>query len=211
MVRFTGALFLTFMSQKQGIIYCLHWDLALTISAHVLVDGVELWIHQKMIFKLFFLALLVLLKQQQAACSGSLEKGPKTCIPSMCVGNDEKPCLPSSSPDQDGYWTSSRFPRSHQKSLTRCSCCIPQRMKHKKPQLQSQVLKVEPAWLVCGRKRRKKRETCQWGCWMKMLCTPGFFKAWHTFLENRGSGVLFPGIPQLSVSWVSECSLPPCM
>lgn len=88
LVRFAGASFLSFASQKQGIIYCLHWDLALIISTHVLVDGVGLWIHQKMICKLSFLALLFLLKQQQAACSGSLKKGPKTYVPSMCVGND---------------------------------------------------------------------------------------------------------------------------
>lgn len=85
LVRFTGASFLTFVSQKQGIIYCLHWDLALTISAYVLVDGIGLWMHQKMICKLSFMALLFLLKQQQAACSGSFEKGLKNCISALNV------------------------------------------------------------------------------------------------------------------------------
>lgn len=85
LVRFTGASFLTFVSQKQGIIYCLCWDLASTTSAHVLLDGVGLWIHQKVICKLSFLALLFLLKQQQAARPGSLKKGPKTCISALNV------------------------------------------------------------------------------------------------------------------------------
>ena len=79
MVRITGVSFLTFVSQKQGTVYFLRWDLALTISACSLVDGIGLWIHRRMNCRLFFLALLFPLKHQQGACCGSLEEGPKTC------------------------------------------------------------------------------------------------------------------------------------
>lgn len=80
----------------------------------------------------------------------------------MCVGNDtlawdRGKTLPSCFPDQDGYCESSHFLLSHQKSLLRCSCCIPQRMKHKEPQLQSQVLKVEG---ISVKKKEKKRRSC---------------------------------------------------
>ena len=85
LVRVTGASFLTLVSQKQGIVYCLRWDLALKISAPVLVDGVGLRIHRRMNCKLSFLALLFLLKHQQAACCGSLEEGPKTCVLALKV------------------------------------------------------------------------------------------------------------------------------
>lgn len=213
--RFTSASFLTFVSQKQGIIYCPHWDLALTISAHVLVDGAGLWIHQKMICKLYFLALLSLLKQPQTACSGSLERGPKTCVSALNV------C---------GKWCFGLRQMKEFAKFLLWPRWLPQKLTFPtfSSEVTAQVILLHPleneaqkatasksaiergTCLACLWKRRNKREACQWGCWMRLLCTPGFFKAWHTFLENRGSGMLFPGIPQLSVSWVSKCSLPLC-
>lgn len=85
LVRGTSALFLTYLSQKQGIVYRLDWDLALTISARVLVCGVGLWILWRLNCKLSFLALLFLLKHQQAACCHSLVEGPKTCVSALDV------------------------------------------------------------------------------------------------------------------------------
>lgn len=85
LVRVTNVLFLTYLSQKQGIVYCLHRDLVLTISVCVLVCGIRLWILQRLNCKLSFLALLFLLKHQQAACCHSLEEGPKTCVSALDV------------------------------------------------------------------------------------------------------------------------------
>jgi len=66
----------------------------------------------------------------------------------LWIETEGGPYLPSSYPDHDGYYKCSHFLFSHQKPLLRCSHCIPQQRRHKKPQLQSQLYRVDHAWLA---------------------------------------------------------------
>lgn len=146
--------------QKQGNIYCLCWDRALTISACVLVDGVGLWIHWRMNCKLF--SATIIPTKAPAGCMLWFTWGrtEKLCFGSQCVWElvlwietEGGLYLPSSYPDHDGYCKCSCFLLSHQRPLLRCSRCIPQQRKREKLQLQSQLSRVEPAWLVCQKKK----------------------------------------------------------
>lgn len=213
LVSVTGASFLTSVSQKQGIIYCLCWDLALTISAHVSVDGVGLWIHQRMNCKLSFLALLFLLKQQQAACCGSLEEEPKMCVSGL---------------DVCGRWhfrlrqeedficqvltlTMTATANAHVSSFLIRSCCSGVLAASlSRGGTKSRSFKASYAeWNLPGLSVKKKKKN-QIKNVSEAVVHTWLPQSKADFSRKGRFWLLLPGISPLSVSQVSESSLPPC-